>query len=50
MNNVELNEMLKMWNHIFDAVMKMDERLTDMLEGEEDDIDDWDAEEEGVPA
>jgi hypothetical protein len=48
MQNGELNELLKMWNHIFDAVMKMDERLTEILEGEEDD--DWDAEEEGVPA
>ena len=48
MENGELNELLKMWNHVFDAVMKMDDRLTEVLEG--DDEDDFDDEEELVPA
>jgi hypothetical protein len=48
MENGELNELLKMWNHVFDAVMKMDDRLTEILEG--DDEDDFDDEEELVPA
>ena len=48
MENGELNELLKMWNHVFDSVMKMDDRLTEILEG--DDEDDFDDEDELVPA
>ena len=52
MDSDELNELLQMWNRIFDSVMKFDERLTELIENFEEDEDEdlGDEDDEFVPA